>query len=139
MSYKKIKPEQLPDVLEEMLKESYEVVADAVDKSIKKTRTEARKEVKARSNYNPDSWKSKHYADDWTTKLEKTRSPLIMRVTVHNRQYPLTHLLEHGHFIFNQHGGAYGRTKAFPHVGPTQEMADEMFEEELIKRIEKLL
>ena len=138
MSYKKIQPEELADVVSEMLKESYEVVDKVVDQSIKKTRTEARKKVKQLSNRSKIA-REKHYADDWTTKLESSRTPLIKRVTVHNRQYQLTHLLEHGHFIFNQHGGAYGRTRAFPHVGPTQEMADEMFEKELIKGLEKLL
>lgn len=138
MSYKKIKLKDLADVVSEMLKESYEAVDKAVDKSIKKTRNKARRQVKDLSNRS-DIAREKHYADDWTTKLESSRAPLIKRVTVHNRQYQLTHLLEHGHFVFNQHGGAYGRTRAFPHVGPTQEMADEMFEEELIKELEKLL
>lgn len=138
MTKRKIKPEELTDVISEMLKDSYEVVEEAVDKSIKKTRTAAKNKVKELSNVS-DRARKKKYANDWTTKIEESRVPFYKRVTVYNRQYQLTHLLENGHFIFNQHGGAYGRTRAFPHVEPVQEMADEMFEEELIKRLEKLL
>ena len=50
---------------------------------------------------------------------------------VHNRtDYQLTHLLEFGHA---KRGG--GRTRAFPHIGPTEEWANEEFE----KRVEKVV
>ena len=66
------------------------------------------------------------YRRGWTISVEKKAGGVT--VTVHNKQYRLTHLLEHGHKTRNG-----GRAKAIPHIAPVEEWA----EHEALKAIEK--
>ena len=71
-----------------------------------------------------------HYADEWA--VSSTRSSGEVVTTVHNKEYPLTHLLEDGHVIKKG-----GRSPALPHIGPAAEKAQAVFEQkesEVIKR-----
>lgn len=133
MANRRIKLENLSNAIADLLQEERELVEKAIENATRATRTRVKKEVGIKSPYLERS--RRHYRDDWSVKTEKSRVALYQHVTVYNKQYQLTHLLENGHFIFNQKGGPYGRTKAQPHIGPTQELADKMYEEELIKRL----
>ena len=63
--------------------------------------------------------KSGDYARGW--KLSRERgSGGINTVTVHNRVYQLTHLLENGHIIRNKKG-TYGRTSGIKHIAPVEQ------------------
>lgn len=61
------------------------------------------------------------YARGWTIK-RKRGSGGINTITVHNRVYQLTHLLENGHIIRNEKG-TYGRTAGIKHIAPVEEWA----------------
>lgn len=65
------------------------------------------------------------YRRRWTCQLSKERGKIT--VTVHNKQWSLTHLLEKGHD--NRDGTT--RSKAIPHISIAQEHAN--------KKAEKLL
>ena len=65
--------------------------------------------------------KSGDYAKGWTLKKERG-SGRISTVTVHNRVYQLTHLLENGHVIRNKKG-TYGRTNGIKHIAPVEDWA----------------
>ncbi|MFM1525269.1 MULTISPECIES: hypothetical protein [Helcococcus] len=119
--------------INKILKEEEERVEKAIDKVTKKVKNNSVKEVALKSPINPKSRKERHYKDEWTSRVKKGR--LVRDVTIHNKQYQLTHLLENGHFSFNQHGGAYGYVKARPHIAPVQEKIDKTFQEELIKEL----
>jgi len=131
----KIKPEQLDEVIRELLVEETERTEKAIDLAVKATKRKSLKMAKDRSPRSGRNIKSgrKPYADSWSSTTDKGR--VRQHVTIYNKHYRLTHLLENGHFIFNKYGGAFGRTKSQSHIAPTQEETNEMFEEELINRL----
>lgn len=72
----------------------------------------------------------KSYAKGWRLKQDKLRKNRYS-VKIHNKtDYQLTHLLEFVHATRNG-----GRTKAQPHIRPTEEKYSKKFEKELKKKI----
>lgn len=70
------------------------------------------------------------YAKEW--KVQKGRLRTGTRTFVYNdKRYMLSHLLEYGHPTGNG-----GRTKGTPFIKPVESMANQMFEQEVIRRIE---
>lgn len=107
-------------------------VETALDKAADKVSKEAIKRLKASSPRG--AGKGGHYADGWTRKKDSTK-----KVTVHNKQYQLTHLLENGHEIVI-HGHATGKhTRAIKHIKPVEEWVKEEFEKELKEDIQQEL
>ena len=70
--------------------------------------------------------RSGKYRKGWKVTAERRSGEII--ITVHNKHYRLTHLLEHGHKTRNG-----GRAAAVPHIAPVEEWA----EREALKAIEK--
>ena len=66
------------------------------------------------------------YAKGWTYQVKKTR--VSAEVTIFNNHPALTHLLEHGHA---KRGG--GRTRAFPHIAPAEEVGEKQLEADIIR------
>lgn len=64
---------------------------------------EAVKRLKAESRK-----RSGKYAKGWTSTVDHASLEQGVEVTVHNKQYQLTHLLEKGHKVKNQTGKTYG-------------------------------
>ncbi len=107
-------------ILEEYAEDAEEVINEVIPKVAK----DAAKQLRNNSPRQDGG-----YARGWKTKTEKTR----MGVTgiVYNKDYPgLVHLLEFGHAKRNG-----GRTRAFPHVAPVNDWA----EQEVVQRIEEAL
>lgn len=64
------------------------------------------------ARYNNPEKRKDSYAEGWTYKLYKASD----RAIVYNKKnYRLTHLLEHGHFIVNKKGG-YGWSSGDNHI-----------------------
>jgi len=103
-----------------------QLVDDKVEKSVASVAKIAKSEVRLTS-----PTKTGRYGNSWRIKSDK--SPRFSGAVIHagDRQYGLTHLLEHGHALRNG-----GRTRAFPHIGPTQEHAEANFLKELTREIE---
>lgn len=100
------------------------------DEAVKYTAKEAVQELK---NANPPgsgkygSWKE--YNKGWTVMQTKSDARDHKNATIHNKDhYQLTHLLERGHAMVQG-----GRSRAFPHIAPVAEKAEEM----LIQRMTK--
>lgn len=130
---KKIKIENLAKEITETLKE-FEGATDAViEEAVTKTAKDAVKELKkakppGSGQYN--SWNE--YNKSWKVMQTKTDKRYNKKATIHNQdKYNLTHLLEKGHALVNG-----GRTRAFPHIAPVAEKAEEELMENIKKGIE---
>ena len=73
------------------------------------------------------------YAQDWTYK----RTGGLSFVVYNKDHYRLTHLLEKGHAIANQHGHYSGRVPAHVHIKPAEKRACERLVEETNKNLDK--
>lgn len=107
--------------LTEAMRQYSGVVAGDIEAAMKDVGKQTVKKVKSLSPSRTGA-----YRKGWTSYVEKRDGSI--KVTVHNKQYQLTHLLEHGHRI---KGG--GKTKAQPHIAPAEQFA----EAEAMKAIEK--
>ena len=68
------------------------------------------------------------YGKGWKTTVKSGNN--FINVTIHNKNYQLTHLLEKGHATRNG-----GRTRAIPHIQPVESEVNEMF----VKNVEKII
>ena len=101
-------------------------ISEVVEKVANKVGKEAVEELK---NTSPKGTR-KEYAKGWRLKKDKLGKNRYI-VKVHNKtDYQLTHLLEFGHATRNGR-----RTKAQPHIRPTEEKFSKKFEEEIKKEI----
>lgn len=82
------------------------------------------------------------YASGWAVKTEKSSMMRGGSSVVYNAKMPgLTHLLEKGHVVLNQHGaprraGAKRRVDGIPHIAPAAEKGAEEFERRMREAIE---
>lgn len=103
-----------------------EDVSEVVEQVANKVGKEATDELKQTSPIGH----RKSYAKGWRLKKDKVGKNKYI-VKIHNKtDYQLTHLLEFGHATRNG-----GRTKAIPHIRPTEEKYKKIFEQELKKEI----
>lgn len=103
---------QVGKILDEYSKEVKDVTNDAINNVSKES-------VSKLKNTSPK--KSGKYARGWTVRKERG-SGGINTVTVHNKVYQLTHLLENGHIVRNKKG-TYGRANGIKHIAPVEEWA----------------
>ena len=103
---------QVGKILDEYSKEVKDVTNDAIN-------TVSKESVSKLKSTSPK--KSGKYARGWTVRKEGGTGG-INTVTVHNRVYQLTHLLENGHIVRNKKG-PYGRANGIKHIAPVEEWA----------------
>lgn len=114
--------------MEKILEQYSKEVKDVTDKSIEKVSKESVQKLK-----NTSPKRTGKYARGWTKKKVKGRNG-IDEVTVHNKQYQLTHLLENGHIVRNSKG-TYGRTNGIKHIKPVEEWAQDALPQEIERRL----
>lgn len=134
MATKKIKIDNLEKEIVATLKEYAGATDEIVDKAVTETAKEAVNKLK---KSNPPgsgqygSWSK--YNKSWKVMQTKTDKRYNKKATVHNQKfYRLTHLLEKGHALVAG-GRKQGDTRAFEHIAPVADKA----EDELMKRIKK--
>jgi len=115
---------QMNQILDRYSKEVEQVTSAAIDKTSKES-------VQKLKNTSPK--KTGKYARSWTRKRETDRNGLVT-VTVHNKRYQVTHLLENGHVIRNAKG-TYGRTNGIKHIAPVEEWAQDALPEEIERKL----
>ena len=115
------------DAVMKALTEYSEEVAEDVDRAAKKTARQTARELRSGS-----ATPERHgdYKKSWSSKEQGKADYVVYAKAPH---YRLTHLLEKGHAKRN----GKGRTKAFPHIGPAEDRAVAMFEQELKREIER--
>jgi hypothetical protein len=114
----------MQDILDDYSKD----VKEATNKAIEKTSKESVRKLK-----NTSPKKSGEYAKGWKLKKDRGRDG-IATVTVHNKIYQLTHLLENGHVVRNAKG-TYGRTNGVKHIAPVEEWAESELQQEIERKL----
>lgn len=117
--------------IKEILEEEIRLTNDAVKESLEETGREVSTFLKKTSPQG--SRKKRKYSKSW--KYEVVKGKLNANLRIYNEQWRLTHLLEFGHIIANQHGKYSGRAKALPHIAPAEEQAIRIFEEKLNNKL----
>ncbi len=120
-----IRIENLDDAVRELLEEYADMTAETLKTAVDNAGNLAKKEIKATAPV-----KTGQYAKSWKAKKTK-ETATNYQVTVYSpSRYRLTHLLEHGHAKRNG-----GRVRAFPHIAPAEEKAEEQLLSELERRL----
>lgn len=130
-----ISPEDLVFAMVEAAETYTNEICETVEEGIMSIGKEAMQEVKTLSpKYEGENKKLRKgkYRSGWTYLLERSKGNF--KITVHNRQYQLVHLLELGHCLRDGTGRVCGNVSAFPHV----EIAEKHAEEKINKLLEGL-
>lgn len=124
-----IKPDQLTvEVTKQLSGYAEELKADLGDVFETMANT-ALNEIKTASQ--TAGFDDRRYSKGWVKAVQLNKVTGIYHATIHNRKYyRLTHLLEKGHAKTNG-----GRTRAFPHIAPTQDKIDRLLVEEIEQAI----
>lgn len=117
--------------LDKILEQYGRKADEAVEKSAKRAGRDTAKDLK-----NTSPKRTGEYASSWSTKVTRSSGRLI-GVTVYNKRYQLTHLLENGHVIKNG-VGTYGRARAIKHIAPAEQKGIADFEEYAREELEKI-
>ena len=129
----KISPDELAKAIEDTLKDfvgaTEDNVAGAVIRCSERTASDLRSVSPPGEAPIYRSWNA--YLADWTaTKLSQNKKGLYSAIVHNKRHYQLAHLLEHGHALRNG-----GSSRAFKHIAPIDEKAEERFIAEVKKSI----
>ena len=120
---KTVSIDSLADAVMEELTEYNKLAEETMKKAVTKAGQTVRKEIQTGA---PE--RSGKYAKSWRTKKTK-ESSRVLEVTVYSpSRYMLAHLLEHGHAKRNG-----GRTRAFPHIAPAEEIGEKQLEADIIR------
>ena len=129
---KTISVDELSSELEKALTEFVGATEEACEKGVIETAKEAVESLRTAHPAGSGQYGSwDKYNSGWMIMQTKTDKRYHREATVHNAtHYQLTHLLEHGHALWNG-----GRAGAFPHIAPVAEKC----EGELVEKIKKYI
>ena len=124
-----IKPDQLTSEITKQLAGYAEQLKADLGDVFDGVASKALTEIKTASQN--AGFEDRNYSKGWAKVVQLNKVTGIYHATIHNRKYyRLTHLLEKGHAKTNG-----GRTRAFPHIAPTQDKIDRLLVEEIEKAI----
>ena len=117
----KVSADALAKAIEDTLRDYVDVTEEACVQGVRETANRCVSDLhsaRPSGSGKYGSWDA--YNADWAKTRQKSQKAVYSEV-VHNRKhYQLTHLLENGHALKNG-----GRAKAFPHIAPIAEQAEE--------------
>lgn len=113
-----------------ILKTYSDEVFEESKECVKNVANESRDQLKVEGAFKNLSGK---YRKGWRVTFNELRYGL--EAIVHNKDYPLTHLLESGHakWLWGKETGE--EVKAFPHISKVNDEAQKKLEEEIIRRL----
>lgn len=129
----KIKPNQLGETIDSILKEYSDDIVRQMPDVVKEVTQDTVKDLKKRASTLVGG---KKYKKSFKSRLTTGYSGKTI-YTVYSTEYRVAHLLENGHVIKNKTGRIYGRTSARPHWGPAEEQAIKNLEKKLSKKIQE--
>lgn len=104
---------EMADILDQYTDDVKQAAKKAIERVAKETAQKLKDTSPSRNGG------GKHYKNGWRVTKENEHT-----ITVHNALKPrLTHLLENGHAIANQHGRTGGRVPAQPHIKDAEDWA----------------
>lgn len=127
-----ISPYEFDRVMTSLLnKYAKDVVEKTVEEKVEEIGKEAKIVVKGYSKPKDQLYITGDYQKGWGTTFRRKKG--VKKITVYNRNKPtLVHLLEFGHKI----AGTNRKTRAFPHVSPTEIAYTKKLYEELRKELQ---
>lgn len=130
---RKIGPLDFTKAVDSVLKEYGDEAYDVMEVCIEEVADEATDKLRAVNHFKNDGTGA--YAGSWIND-EISKTVLSVKRAVHNEEhYRLTHLLEKGHVIKNGTGREYGKTDAYPHIGPVNDWV----QTELVRKVKQKL
>jgi hypothetical protein len=125
----KVKPEQLDEAIRGQLETYNAEITKNINENLKEVAETTAETLKKGGTYKERTGK---YTPDWSVTARKAVSVTKgEQYSVHNRKhYQLTHLLEKGHVTRNGK-----RTRAFEHILPAEQAAEEMAVEAVEKAV----
>ena len=122
----KIRIDQLADAVMKGMEQYAGLAAEDLKRDVQAAGKAVREEIQRTAPV-----RSGRYRKSWSVKKVSESSDAI-HVVVHSRDaYQLTHLLEFGHAKRNG-----GRTRAFPHIKPAEELGIRKLEEDIRRDLE---
>lgn len=133
----KVDYDSLSEEIQNQLKTFGTALNREINEGLKEVAEQTAETLRRGGPYNERSGK---YTKGWDVKLrDRSYSSVTMteEYTVYNKKYGrLTHLLEKGHV--NRHGGrVYGTVRAFEHIKPAEELAEQMAISEVNKAVRR--
>lgn len=128
MSRKKVTVDNFASELAKILDDWADDVDDAVNSA---TEDIAKLGARALNSASGANFKGKRYRRSWTQETRKRR--LRHSATIYSRVPGLPHLLEYGHAKANG-----GRTEGRAHIAPVEQVINESYEKEVIRKIEAM-
>ena len=129
---KKVKPEDLGKEIASILDDFKNVTEEAAEAGVMDTAQKAVADLRAAHPSGSGQWGSwDKYNAGWTIRKETNKRRKGILAIVYNKAKPqLTHLLEKGHAKTNG-----GRTRAYPHIAPVEEKAEDELVLNILKRV----
>ena len=126
----KVSVDELAKEINKIMDDFAGATEEACESGVKQAAKDAVKKLHSAHPSGSEQWGSwDKYDKGWTVRNEPKKKRKGVLALIHNKDhYRLTHLLEKGHA--KQNGG---RTRAFPHIAPVAEEA----EQELVDNIKK--
>ena len=123
----KVGIDELSQAVYQELEKYNKLTSEQIKDAVKTAATQVKNQIRQTA---PKSHmkRSGTYARSWTMK-NTAQSENSLEITVYSQhEYPLAHLLEHGHATVNG-----GRTKAQPHIAPAEQAGIERLNREIEK------
>lgn len=115
-------------------------VMNVVDDAMKEVARESVEDLKAVRGWSSSSFAhpTGEYSKDWTWDIQPSKRLTRIIVVYNDEHYRLTHLLESGHSKYLW-GRATGQSvRAYPHIKPVADKANEHLEDAITRRIEDI-
>ena len=126
----RIDSSQLASEITKILNEFQDVTEEAVERGVIDAANEAVNELQSAHPPGSERYNSWNKYNSGWTRTQLKSSGKGYEITVHNKRYQLTHLLEKGHALKNG-----GRARAFSHIAPVEEKIEGLIISIIQKRI----